>query len=92
MEKERPNVMNVDKLTCQQVVELVTEYLEHTLLPQLQEQFEKHLVQCPGCMTYLEQVQKTTMLLRTLAQEPMFPGTKQELLELFQQWKQAEEG
>jgi predicted anti-sigma-YlaC factor YlaD len=92
VEKEWPKVMNVDELTCQQVVELVTEYLEHTLLPQLQKQFEEHLAECPGCTTYLEQIWKMTMLLRTLAQEPVFPGTKQELLELFQKWKQGEEG
>ena len=89
MKKEWRSVMNADELTCQQVVELVTEYLEQALLPQLRKQVEDHLTECPGCETYIEQVKKTTMLLRTLAQGPMFPETKKELLEIFQKWKQG---
>jgi predicted anti-sigma-YlaC factor YlaD len=80
--------MNTDELTCQQVVELVTDYLEQALLPQLQKQFEEHMAECPGCETYLDQVRKTTMLLRTLAQEQIFPEKKQELLDILQKWKQ----
>jgi predicted anti-sigma-YlaC factor YlaD len=83
-------MMNIDELTCQQVVELVTEYLEQTLSPQLRKQLEEHLALCPGCKTYVDQVKTTTVLLRTFAQEPVFPETKQELLAIFKQWKQGE--
>lgn len=76
-------------LTCQEVVELVTDYLEHALLPQTRELYEAHLAECDGCMTYTRQIQQTIAMLRRLAQEPAFPESKQKLLELFQTWKKA---
>ncbi len=79
--------MKNDELNCQEVVELVTDYLEQALLPEIQAQFEVHIATCPGCDTYLEQVQQTIMMLRKLAKQPMFPETKQELLEIFRNWK-----
>jgi predicted anti-sigma-YlaC factor YlaD len=81
--------VNNDELNCQEVVELVTDYLEQALLPEMQAKFEAHIVECPGCDTYIEQVQQTIMMLRKLAEQQMFPETKQELLEIFRNWKQG---
>ena len=81
---------NQKELNCQEVVELVTEYLEQALLPEKQAQFEKHVENCPGCDIYLQQVQQTIMMLRKLSEQQTFPETKQELLEIFQNWKQDE--
>lgn len=41
-------------LTCQELVELVTEYLEGALPPGKRVRFEQHLAVCLGCTTYLE--------------------------------------
>ena len=79
---------NPNELNCQEVVELVTDYLEQALLPEKQAQFEEHLEECPGCDTYLEQVQQTILMLRKLSEQQTFPETKQDLLELFRNWKQ----
>jgi predicted anti-sigma-YlaC factor YlaD len=79
--------VNQNQLNCQEVVELVTDYLEQALLPEMQAQFEEHIAECPGCDTYLEQVQQTIMLLRKLTEQQMFPKTKQELVEIFRNWK-----
>ena len=79
--------VNQNQLNCQEVVELVTDYLEQALLPDMQAQFEEHIAECPGCDTYLEQVQQTIMLLRKLTEQQMFPKTKQELVEIFRNWK-----
>jgi predicted anti-sigma-YlaC factor YlaD len=81
--------LNQDELNCQEVVELVTDYLEQALLPEMQAEFEEHVAGCPGCDTYIEQVQQTIMMLRKLAEQSMFPETKQELLEIFRNWKQG---
>jgi len=80
-------MMTSDELSCQEVVGLVTEYLEAALLPSTQALFEEHVADCPGCQTYLEQIQQTINLLRKLADEPMFPETRQQLLHIFQTWK-----
>jgi predicted anti-sigma-YlaC factor YlaD len=84
-----PNVTIDDALTCKEVVELVTEYLENVLLPGLHKQLEEHVADCPGCTNYIEQVQLTVGMLQQLAQEPVFPETKQKLLEVFRYWKQS---
>jgi predicted anti-sigma-YlaC factor YlaD len=78
-----------DELTCQEVVELVTEYLENALLPETQKRLEEHIADCPGCTNYIEQVQLTIGMLRQLTREPVFPATKQELLQIFQNWKRG---
>jgi predicted anti-sigma-YlaC factor YlaD len=75
-------------LVCQEVVELITEYLEDALLPEIRVQFEAHLADCPGCRNYLEQMRLTIGMLRNLAREPAFPETKEELLQVFRQWKE----
>ncbi len=77
-----------DELTCQEVVELVTEYLENALLPETRKRLEEHVDNCRGCTTYIEQVQLTIDMLHQLAEEPVFPATRQELLQHFRNWKQ----
>ena len=47
------------ELACQEVVELVTAYLEDALDPADRERFEEHLVFCDGCSNYLEQMRIT---------------------------------
>ena len=81
---------NQDELNCQDVVELVTDYLEQALLPEKQALFEGHIETCPGCNTFLEQVQQTIIMLRKLSEQRTFPETKQDLLEIFRNWKQDE--
>ena len=74
-------------LVCKEVVELVSDYLEGVLLPEKRAALEEHLAGCPGCTNYVEQVRLTIGMLRTLAQEHVFPETKEELLQVFRQWK-----
>ena len=51
--------MPVDEVTCQQFVELVTDYFEGALEPRTMSQVEEHLVMCDWCVTYVEQMQAT---------------------------------
>ncbi len=59
----------VDEVTCQQVVELVTEYFEGALQARIMSQVEEHLVMCDWCVNYVEQLQATVASLRELEQE-----------------------
>jgi predicted anti-sigma-YlaC factor YlaD len=58
--------MTVDEVTCEQFVELVTDYFEGTLEPRTLSHVEEHLVLCAPCVTYLEQMQATLVALRDL--------------------------
>ena len=77
-----------DELTCKEIVELVTDYLEQTLVSDMRARFEEHVTECPGCQTYIEQVRQTISMLHRLAEEPVLPRSKEELLAIFQHWKQ----
>ena len=46
-------------ISCQEVVELVTDYLEGELDDATRVELEAHLALCPGCGTYLEQMRLT---------------------------------
>ena len=73
------------ELACQEVVELVTAYLDGALGPDDRERFEEHLVFCDGCDNYLEQMRATIRL--TGSVEQALPGELEEqLLEVFRGW------
>jgi anti-sigma factor RsiW len=79
--------MRLDReLACQQVVELVTAYLEDALDPADRERFEEHLVFCDGCENYLEQMRKTIRLSGRL-DEQLPPELEAQLLEAFRSWR-----
>jgi predicted anti-sigma-YlaC factor YlaD len=86
---ESIKVDTTSSLRCQEVVELVTDYLEGVLLPERQSQVDEHLEGCDGCTNYVEQIRMTIGMLRDLSQKPEFPGTKEELLSLFREWQQG---
>jgi anti-sigma factor RsiW len=51
-------------MTCRELVELVTDYLEGALPPEDVARFESHVAACPGCASYLEQVRTTIAVTR----------------------------
>lgn len=50
-----------DDLTCRELVELVTDYLEGALNADERARFEQHLAECEGCRHYLEQMRITIL-------------------------------
>lgn len=81
--------MTATSLTCQQLVELVTDYLEGALPPAVRERFEAHLALCPGCVTYVEQMRQTIRAIGILSADTLSEETKSELLALFHNWRDA---
>lgn len=77
------------ELTCRELVELVTEYLEGTLAPEERARFEEHLAVCPGCSIYLDQMRKTLAMLGALAEDAVAPDARQQLLQAFRDWKRG---
>lgn len=79
----------VDEMTCQQLVELVTDYLEGTLPPLERQRFEVHLDMCDGCMRYLEQMRRTIDLLGRLTVADIPADEQANLVALFHDWRRA---
>jgi anti-sigma factor RsiW len=55
------------ELACKQLVELVADYLDDSLSPEMRARFEQHLAGCDGCTTYLSQTQRVMAELRDLS-------------------------
>lgn len=83
------NSLNDNEMSCQELVELVTEYFEGTLPPAERERFEAHLGGCSGCTNYLQQMRQTIQVLGKLTEETIAPQTQAELLQIFRNWKKA---
>jgi anti-sigma factor RsiW len=81
--------MSTDYLTCAELVELVTEYLEGSLLPEQRGRFEEHLMTCPPCRAHIDQMRDTIRVLGHMPTESLSPGAERNLLEAFRGWKQA---
>jgi predicted anti-sigma-YlaC factor YlaD len=77
-------------LTCRELVELVTDYLEGALPADERLDFERHLVGCSGCRDYLDQVRTTIELTGKIDEEPPSP-LREQLLDAFRDWKRARE-
>ena len=74
-------------LTCQQVVELVTGYLEGSLGRRDRRRFEKHLRACDACSRYLEQMRETLDLLGTVPVDTLSTEAQSTLLDAFRDLK-----
>jgi MFS family permease len=57
------------QLACKQLVELVADYLDDALSPEVKAKFEEHIASCDGCTTYLRQTQQIIAELRDLSTE-----------------------
>ena len=76
-----------DDLTCRELVELVTEYLEGTLQPLERDRFEAHLEGCSKCGAYLDQMRATLAAARRLSERSLPRGARVALLRAFRGWK-----
>jgi predicted anti-sigma-YlaC factor YlaD len=81
--------MSVDELTCRELVEVVTDYLEGRLAPAERVRFEEHVAFCSWCRTYLDQMRETVRLSGSLAEDDLSPEAREGLLRAFRDWKEG---
>lgn len=80
--------MRLDReVTCAQVVELVTAYLENRLSPDEAERVEEHLAFCDGCSTYVAQMHATIAAAGTLRADDLPADLQDRLVEAFRAWR-----
>ena len=77
----------VETLSCQELVELVTDYLEGALPAYDRARFDGHIEACDGCTRYLAQIRVTIELTGRLTHEQLDPAAEAALLEAFRDWK-----
>ena len=76
-------------MDCNELVELVTDYLEGKLPSADVEHFEAHLEECEACATYIEQIRQSVAVVGTLSEETLPQGAVDALLAEFHDWKRA---
>jgi len=73
-------------LACQQMVELVTDYLEGALPAAGRRSFEHHLTVCRHCTEYLAQMRETIRLTGRLTPEDLTPEMRADFTDLYRRW------
>jgi anti-sigma factor RsiW len=70
-------------LHCQEIVELVTDYLEGVLDPDMAAEVEAHLELCDGCDIYVEQMRATIRALGKVPVSTLSEAAQAELTRAF---------
>ena len=78
-----------DQMRCREVVQLVTDYLEGALSATDHVRFEDHLVLCPNCVIYIDQMRITIEALGRLDEEELSDEARAALLDAFRDWERA---
>ena len=78
--------VDTEMLSCRELVELVTDYLERALAPEDVRRFEAHIAVCQGCTHYLEQIRETIRVTGTLTPDDLTAEAESALLTAFRDW------
>jgi anti-sigma factor RsiW len=85
--RRREPADNVAGLTCRDVVELVTGYLEGELPEAERVRFETHIAGCEHCTAYLMQMRETIAVVGRIGPGDLDPAVERDLLAAFRSWK-----
>ena len=78
-----------EPISCQEVVEIVTDYLEGAMPPQEVARFEHHLGLCDGCAFYVEQIRMTIGAVGRAGEDDVPPEVRDDLVEAFREFKRS---
>jgi anti-sigma factor RsiW len=78
---------NPEDLSCAELVELVTDYIEDGLPAAERARFEEHLGVCEGCANYLDQMRTTIALTGRLRSDDLSPEVQAGLVNAFRGWR-----
>ena len=77
-------------LTCKELTEVLTDYLEGVMPLEERARFEAHLALCEGCVTYVEHMRQVISTVHELRPDDIEATAPNDLLEAFHAWKRGE--
>jgi anti-sigma factor RsiW len=77
------------EMSCKELVDLVTHYLEDALPAEDRTRFQAHLAECPWCVEYVAQIERTISAVGASWRDVESDARMAELLELFRDWKRG---
>ncbi len=78
--------MTGETMDCNELVELVTAYLDGSLDLEARARFDLHLIECDGCENYLQQFRATIATVGKIPVEDLDPTFRNRLIEAFKDW------
>jgi len=75
------------EMPCQELVEVVTDYLDGALSAPDRARFEAHLADCDACRDYVDQFRETISLVGRVEPEQLSPQAREQLLDAFRGWR-----
>jgi anti-sigma factor RsiW len=75
------------EMPCQELVEVITDYLDGALTATDRARFEAHLEECDACQDYVEQFRQTIALTGRVEPEELSPQTREQLITAFRAWR-----
>jgi anti-sigma factor RsiW len=79
--------MSLDAMDCNELVELVTAYLDGALDADTRARFEAHLAECDGCENYLQQFRETVRTVGKIGDDELDSAFRNRLLDAFRDFK-----
>jgi anti-sigma factor (TIGR02949 family) len=77
-------------LTCREVLDMLTEYLDGALAPMDHARVAAHLEECEACTRYLEQFAATIELTAALREDAVPDDVRESLLAAFRTWRRPD--
>jgi anti-sigma factor RsiW len=75
--------MSIGPMDCNELVELVTAYLDDALEPETRARVEAHLADCEGCANYVQQFRETVRTVGKISDDELDPAFRNRLLDAF---------
>lgn len=77
------------ELTCEELVEVITAYIEGAMSTEERARFDDHLDICEGCRNYLEQMRATIRAIGYLREQHIPAAARDPLLAAFRTWQRG---
>ena len=79
--------MSALEITCEELVELVTAYLDKRMPAEQRLRFEEHIAFCSPCATYLDQMRQTITATGTLREDDLDQQSRDAMLSVFKDFR-----
>jgi predicted anti-sigma-YlaC factor YlaD len=80
--------MSTQMLSCREIVQLATDFLEGSMPLESRLRFERHVAICPPCRGFLGQMRETLRVSGELTEDSLAPEAREALLEAFRDWSE----
>jgi len=79
-----------NEFSCQEMTEVVTNYLDDALPPAEHQRYERHVSYCAGCRAYLDQMRETIRQAGMVAREESLPpALRERIVAQFRTWRRG---